>query len=114
MLSNWDEPAAAAGSVTSPMARTRLFLRFALNTGALHDCLQALCWNRALCAANYEPDAIVRDENMQFAFLSRLEPLEVITFGLETLSIAPFLARPDYWRTVNFDEFVVALLIICC
>lgn len=99
--------AAAAGSITSQIARTRLFLRLALNTGALHDCLQALCWNQALCAANYEPHAIVRDANMQFAFLSRLEPLEVIAFELETLSIAPILARADYWRTVDFNEFVV-------
>ena len=101
--------AAAAGSVTAPIARTRLFLRLALNTGALHDCLQALCWNQALCAANYEPHAIVRDTNMQFAFLSRLEPLEVIAFDLETLSIAPILARADYWRTVDFNEFALAV-----
>jgi len=94
---------AACGTVTAPFAKVRLFLRFVLNAGCIHECMQALCWNQALTASHYEIESIIRDPNMQFAFLSRLEPLEVIQFDLETLSIAPILARPDYWRTIDFS-----------
>lgn len=87
------------------LARSRLFIRSALNEGSLAESVRALSWSEELTAAHFAPGAIVRTPELQMQLVTRLEALTVIRFSLDTSpDLTSALASPNYWKTADLTS----------
>jgi RUN domain len=80
--------------------RLRVFLRLALNEGALADYISALAWNQELTKSYYGDAALLRDDEQLSILLMLLVTLKSVTFRIRLDD--PALDRDDYWS--GFDE----------
>lgn len=84
----------------SDIGRARLFLRVALNDGALHEFLSALIWNQEILHQCYDPAALLRSEEQSNMVLLLIENLSKIKFRMFLKD--PNLGKPEFWSTVRF------------
>eukprot|EP00727_Mastigamoeba_balamuthi_P011665 m51a1_g7120 hypothetical protein (252) ;mRNA; f:118416-126028 len=85
----------------SPAARTRIFIRTALNEGSFAEYMRALAWNTPLTQKYFDERSVLRSAAHNFVFVTRLESLKVLTFNLSLDE--PGLDHEDYWMGVNLE-----------
>jgi hypothetical protein len=83
----------------SDCARTRLFIRLALNENSLGDYLSALAWNAETTEAHYKNGALMKEIEYRDTFLLLLEGLKKFQFGLCVKD--RLLERQEYWGIVG-------------
>ncbi|PRP85234.1 hypothetical protein PROFUN_07004 [Planoprotostelium fungivorum] len=83
-------------TASTTFGRTRVFLRYTLNQGALTEDLSALIWNTTLTEKYYRQGAIVRHPETSNLFLEVIEPLKNLKFQVDFED--KLLDSIDYWQ----------------
>lgn len=78
------------------IGRTRLFLRKAINDGALVDYLNALRYNIPLSEKYYEDYSVLRNEELGSIMILLLENIFRLRFNLSTQLVE--LDNDNYWQ----------------
>ncbi|GAM19157.1 hypothetical protein SAMD00019534_023320 [Acytostelium subglobosum LB1] len=87
----------------SACGRGRVFIRLALNDGALSGYLSALYYSQDIIKSYYKDSALFRNPEFASTFLSLLDSLSHINFNLVVKD--KDLDRPQYWEDVAMSLF---------
>ncbi|EGG24970.1 RUN domain-containing protein [Cavenderia fasciculata] len=90
----------AKDSCKTAMGRGRVVIRQALNEGALEIYLSALCYNQSIVKSYYKETAFLRNSEFSSTFLTLLQSLEHIQFGLVVRDRD--MDKPNYWDEITF------------